>query len=186
MPRDLPTIETLNNLLLCDAKVGKLYWLERTPDMFTDGTGIYTAERNCKIWNTRYAGKEAFTTISRGYKTSSIFGPKYFAHRVIWTMYHGEQPSDYIDHKNHDRSDNRIKNLRVVTNQGNARNQPKRKDNTSGVTGVCWRKRQKKWEVNIVINGKFIYLGRFTDKADAIAARKAAEIEHGFHKNHGK
>ena len=54
------------------------------------------------------------------------------------------------------------------------------------MTGVCWRKRTHKWEVNITINGKFKYLGSFIDKEDAIKVRKEAEIKYDFHPNHGK
>ena len=36
------------------------------------------------------------------------------------------------------------------------------------------------------IPGKQIHLGYFDDKKDAIAARKAAEVKYGFHKNHGR
>ena len=50
-----------------------------------------------------------------------------------------------------------------------------RKDNTSGITGVCFNKKLKKYQAYIYKNGKKISLGFFVNKNDAIAARRAAE-----------
>jgi len=49
------------------------------------------------------------------------------------------------------------------------------KDNTSGVKGVWWKKDSKRWQANIVFQGKNIYLGKFKDFNDATQARKEAE-----------
>lgn len=51
----------------------------------------------------------------------------------------------------------------------------KRKNNTSGITGIYWYERYQKWMAKIGFQGKNIYLGMFSDINDAIAARKAAE-----------
>jgi len=51
----------------------------------------------------------------------------------------------------------------------------KSKANTSGITGVHWKKASKKWQASIMVNGKAIHLGSFTDKSEAICARKSAE-----------
>lgn len=48
-------------------------------------------------------------------------------------------------------------------------------NNTSGQKGVCWNKREKKWQSDIKIKGEKIYLGRYVDKQDAINARLEAE-----------
>lgn len=53
--------------------------------------------------------------------------------------------------------------------------QKMRSDNTSGHKGICWNKRNKKWQSQIKIKGKNINLGYFTDKQDAINARLEAE-----------
>jgi hypothetical protein len=91
-----------------------------------------------------------------------------------------------IDHKNHNREDNRFKNLRDTTQQSNNKNASKRKDNTSGVVGVSWNKRNEKFVANININGLQKHLGYFKNKKDAIKTRKNAEEQHGYHENHGK
>jgi hypothetical protein len=65
------------------------------------------------------------------------------------------------------------------------KNQRKCKNNTSGVTGVNWDKQTNKWRAEIMVNRKGIKLGRFTELQDAIQVRKQAEIDYGFHPNHG-
>ena len=135
-------------------------------------------------WNGRCAEKEAFTNNVRGYPTGCVLGEKRYAHRVIWAMVHGEWP-DHIDHINHNKSDNRISNLRSVTHQENHMNRSIGKSNTSGHVGVVWHKKSNKWGAKIVVNGKSKHLGLFTDISDAIAVRAAANIEYNYHENHG-
>lgn len=181
----LPTPEELRKLLRYEPDTGKLYWLERTLDLFRDGK--QSAEHNCAAWNGRFANKEAFTAVhGEGYRQGTIFSRVYFAHRVIWAMVHGAWPADQLDHINGVRDDNRIKNLRAVTNQENGRNKKLPSDNTSGVMGVGWHKPACKWAAQINVSGRCVYLGVFTKKDDAIAARKAAEVKFGFHENHGR
>jgi hypothetical protein len=100
-------------------------------------------------------------------------------------MITGADPDDQIDHVNHRRANNRFKNLRAVSRQENQRNASRRKDNTSGVCGVSWRKDAKKWEAKIRFEGKKIHLGIFKHRFHAIRARKLAEAGYGFHPNHG-
>ena len=49
------------------------------------------------------------------------------------------------------------------------------KNNTSGVKGVGWNKKQKKWVARISFQGKNMYLGSYKNKVDAIQVRKEAE-----------
>lgn len=84
-----------------------------------------------------------------------------------------------VDHKNHDTLDNRRKNLRVCTNSQNAMNKSGAKSNSkSGIRGVCWSEKYKKWLPQISINGKQTNLGCFDRKEDAIAAYAAANKKH--------
>lgn len=103
-------------------------------------------------------------------------------HRIILNAQKGEQ----VDHESHDTLDNRRANLRLTNSQGNNSNASRRMDNTSGHCGVHWHKRKKRWCAHIRINSKRIHLGSYTEKSDAIAARQAANIQYGFHPNHGK
>lgn len=183
-PRPLPSQELLLELLECTPETGLLFWKRRGVHHFSDGgRGAIAIMR---MWNTRYAGKSAFTAdTNHGYKHGNIFDTKYKAHRVIWKMVHDEEPLQ-IDHINHDPADNRIVNLRASSYGHNHKNMSMPKNNTSGFVGVYWYKPTEEWQAQIMINGKSVYLGRFTDKDAAIAARKAANIEYRFHQNHGK
>jgi len=51
-------------------------------------------------------------------------------------------------------------------------------NNTSGISGVCWNKRHRSWEVRISKNNKRIHLGYFKTKKEAIKVRKKAEQKH--------
>ncbi len=67
-------------------------------------------------------------------------------------------------------------NCRWATRTQQVRNQGLRSDNTSGVSGVYWNKRNKKWQVQITVSSKHIHLGYFADIENAIKARKQGEI----------
>lgn len=173
-------------VLKADFETGTLFWLPRTPDMFRLSANR-TSEANCAAWNGRYAGKEALAHASTdGYLCGHLLGPMCKAHRAIWLLYYREWPSDQIDHINGDRGDNRISNLRVVTNAENGKNQRKSKKNTSGVQGVSWDKRYGKWIANITVSGRRKYLGSFSEFDAAVQKRSHAEALYGFHPNHGR
>ena len=121
---------------------------------------------------------------THGYIIIKIDGIGYKAHRLAWLYMYGVWPN-FIDHKNHNRSDNRIVNLRSVTNQENCKNASLRKDSSSRVCGVHWNKLERKWKAQINVDSKRIYLGCFDDLFEACCVRKSAENKHGFHLNHG-
>jgi hypothetical protein len=73
------------------------------------------------------------------------------------------------------RNDCRKGNLRLATREENAHNQDLHSNNTSGVTGVYWLKREQRWSAEIYINGKKKNLGRFKEFDDAVKKRKEAE-----------
>ena len=82
------------------------------------------------------------------------------------------------DHKNRNPLDNRKENLRIATQKENTRNKSKQKNNTSGVTGVGYMKKNNMWRARIAYNDNQIYLGLFENKNDAIKARLKAEKEY--------
>ena len=69
------------------------------------------------------------------------------------------------------RNDCRKGNLRLATREENAHNQDLHSNNTSGVTGVYWLKREQRWSAEIYINGKKKNLGRFKEFDDAVKKR---------------
>lgn len=175
MPRPLPTQEQLRELLHYNPETGELFWKERPRSMFK-------SDRDWKIWNTRYSGKPAFTSLNKnGYHHGAILGVTYLAHRVIWKWMTGEEP-DQIDHEFGNRSDNRWEKLKDIPGADNQKNMKRFSSNTSGCPGVGWNKANGRWLVRI---GRK-YLGYFDDFEAAVEARKAAEKQQGFHQNHGR
>lgn len=178
--KNLPSPDVLRQLLAYDPDTGKLAWLERPAHFFP-------AARDAIAWNAKFSGKTALISLSpKGYRQGRIFNISFLAHRVIYAIHHGEWPSDQIDHINGDKLDNRIDNLRSVSRKENMRNLPMPRSNTSGVMGVGWSKQYKNWEAQIKVDRRRVYLGRFAKFEDAVAARKAAEVEFGYHDNHGR
>lgn len=105
-----------------------------------------------------------------GYVSTHIKRKQTLFHRLIM-----DNESGIVDHINHNVQDNRKSNLRIATSSQNGMNASLSKNNTSGVTGVKWHKKQQKWIANITINYKRIWLGSFVDFDDAVKARKKAE-----------
>jgi hypothetical protein len=70
-------------------------------------------------------GSKAGYLHKQGYTVIRINGNYFFAHRLVWFVAYGKFPDNMIDHVNGDKSDNRIENLRDVTNKVNHQNMPK-------------------------------------------------------------
>jgi len=153
---------------------------------YNPDNGIFT--RKIKTAQCNKAGDVAggVSAIS-GYHQISLYGKIHRSHRIAWVYIYGSIPeSKEIDHIDGNRNNNSIDNLRIVTSRQNSLNSSKSKNNTSGTTGVTWDKFNNKWTAQICVNYKVIRLGRYKNKEEAIIVRKMAEIEHGFHENHGK
>ena len=152
----------------------------------------YEPETGNLIWIIKPAknvakGAVAGTLNKFGYIQFRYNGVIYRAHRVIWEMFNGPIPDGMeIDHQNHNRADNRLANLRVVTKQENAMNRLATGRNRSGAVGVSFDKERCKWLAQITKFRKTKTIGRFDDFDEAVAARKAAEAAYGFHENHGE
>lgn len=188
--KDIPGPGVLRALLTYEPTTGKMYWRARDVSWFKEtkcGKFMRSAEWAMKNWNSKFAGKEAFTHADqKGYKKGAVLSVNCCAHRVAYALFYGSTPDGFIDHINGDTSDNRIENLRVVDQSGNSRNARLYSSNTSGTHGVIWDSSRKRWDVRIGIKGRQTRIGRFKTKEEAIAARKRAESDFGFHPNHGR
>lgn len=173
----LPPADILRQLLSYEPETGRLVWRSRERHWFE-------TDRIWKSWNAKLSGREAFAhTDNHGYRRGRLLGRSVKAHIVIWAMISGRTPLQYIDHINHNRSDNRLANLREIPKRENHLNMGQSRANSSGVTGVT--RHRGRWQASICVNRKTIYLGRFDEISAAAEARRAAEIKYGFHENHG-
>lgn len=163
---------------------------ELTHDKLTDllaydpDTGIFT-------WKSRankrlFVGSRAGYVGSQGYRYIKILGKKYPEHRLAWFYVHGQlNPKRHIDHINHDRSDNRMANLRLVTAAQNAQNRSKTTHSRTQQTGIYYRKRDKKYVAQLRVGGRKVFQKAFDDADEAAQAYKEQALRYGFHANHG-
>lgn len=101
-----------------------------------------------------------------GYLTIGFNKKTYKLHRVAWYLHYSKWPEGVLDHINGDKTDNRIENLRDVTQRINTQNTKK----FNG--GVIYRPKANKWEAAAKIKTKRIYLGLFQSKLEAQQAYK--------------
>lgn len=148
---------------------------------YNPDTGIFTSLRK----SIRYrVGRKVRPTL-KGYVCLTINGGSYAAHRIAMVLMGVDPGQNQIDHINHNKSDNRIKNLRVVTHLVNSRNMPLAKNSKTGFTGVLWRSCAGRFRSHIMINNKEVHLGYSKTLIDAVILRMKANIKYGFHTNHG-
>lgn len=102
----------------------------------------------------------------------------YSAHRLAWLFSTGVWPTKALDHKDGNKANNKLKNLRLATNSQNKQNGRKYRTNKSGFKGVHWDNEAKKWRAQIRVLGKGKTLGRFVTKQKARVAYSKAARKH--------
>ncbi len=164
------TAEYVRSRLEYDPEVGTIRWKTKTFKKKCSGQ-----------WNKRFAGKEAGTVTKDGRVVTLKF-KKYMAHRLIWLIVTGEWPDLEIDHRDRNRANNKWLNLRLATSSQNKYNDGKHKNNTSGYTGVYFRKDRGTFSARIQYEGRDVCLGCFKTAEDAYAAYLNAAKE--FHREY--
>lgn len=129
---------------------GKLFWRNPTSNMKRSALGAKAGHG--------------------GRLQTSIEGSAHYIHRLVWVYHHGYWPTKQIDHINGDKLDNRIENLREVTNGENAQNRK--------VRGVSFdhRKVERPWRARIMVNGRSISLGYFDTEQEALNEYQRAKL----------
>lgn len=146
---------------------GQLTWRRRKPSHFAHCADPAHA---CASRNSRFANRP----VVRGLNNTSKA-------QACWEAMTGEKV-DAVQHLNGDTSDTRWCNL---SSKHSGRKRTKRnKNNTSGQAGVSFHTQSDKWMASIRSNGKRIWLGLFSDKQDAIDARREAEIKYDYKPTH--
>lgn len=168
LTKDQITQQLLKEYLNYNEVTGVLTWIKK-PSKST-------------VVNTR-AGSLVSST---GYRSISLFGRSYPEHHIIWCWYYGKFPKLQIDHQDQVRDNNRIANLREVTQVENARNRSRRQNTKVNEAGIWFCRRRKRYIAEITMNQKKVFQQSFEDVEDAIRARRAKLKELGFHANHGK
>ena len=109
-----------------------------------------------------------------GYIIYAVMDAKYKEHRLVYLLNNPDMDQSLqIDHINSIRSDNRIDNLRTVTNQQNQFNRP-------DALGFFWTPSKQLWNAKIKVYYKSIHLGYYDNILDARAAYLRAKKK--YHK----
>lgn len=123
--------------------------------------------------------KKIIISIRKNYKTFNIGNKMYLLHRIIAYLFLNlniEDNKQVIDHIDGDTFNNKINNLRIVTNQQNLFN--------TKAKGYSWNKNRNKFEASITLNKKKNHLGYFdTEKEARKAYLDSKIIYHSFSNN---
>lgn len=137
-------------------------------------TGVFRWVRGGKG---RYPNAVAGCARPDGYVRINVAGKFYYAHRLAWLYVTGEWPQHQVDHINGDPNDNRWENLRQATPRQNRGNKGVQSNSLTGVKGVTWNAKEKRWIAYLSPNGKFKRIGSFRNLEDAKRARSEAARE---------
>lgn len=120
---------------------------------------------------------------THGYLQYTIKDKTYDVHRLIMLYVNGEFPEKGldVDHVDGDRLNNAWNNLRLVSRSDNLKNVGQR-PSTSGITGVGFNNKTKKWRVWIQED----FYDGFTTSEEASEFRRLEEIKRGFSSTHGR
>jgi hypothetical protein len=142
---------------------GKPFWLKVSNYRKTDKPAGYINSHGYRVVGFRLSGK--------------LWRIK--AHRLRWYAEHKVIP-EQLDHKNRDKDDNRIENLRECTTEQNNMNIAVNPNSKSGYIGVSWVKKYKIWKAYIRINNKVKIIGYYYTKEEAARVRDDwAKKHHG-------
>ncbi len=112
--------------------------------------------------------------VCNGYIMIGVDGRNYRAHRLAWLYTHGTWPTLHLDHINGIPTDNRIANLREVTDGQNHQNiATARRHSRTGVLGV--QHYRDRYRASIQVDGRTRHLGIFDTTEEAHAAYLAAK-----------
>lgn len=166
------TQEYLKECLNYNHETGVFTWKERPEKHFK-------RNRDFKMWNTMYKFTVAGSPSAKGYIRIRLLDRDFYAHRLAWMYIYGNFPNNQIDHKDQNKKNNRIDNLRDATNQINSHNITNaRIGNKSSFRGVrtCY---QGKYQARIYVDGVEVNLGMFDTPQQAHAAYlEAKKIHH--------
>lgn len=133
-----------------------------------------------KLSRRNHVGDRAGYVDTNGYRIIQIDGWHYKAARLAWLYCNGRWPDPTADHRDLDRDNNRIRNLREATYSQNNMNVGILPTNTSGFKGVSRgslnRSKPFRAQIRTEVGRKF--LGWFATAEDAGAAYRAEAAKH--------
>lgn len=124
----------------------------------------------CALWHSKaqcyYAGRQERITDDHSKRRQWTIR----MHRQIMEVTDAKIQVDHIRHRT---LDNRVSQLKVVTNRQNQRNLEE--TGSSKYSNVCWHKASNKWMVNLMVCGVHVHMGLFINEDEAGAVAKIAQ-----------
>lgn len=160
-PSQILTQGHLKEILFLDQKIWRFVWCKPRPKIKTGD--IAGCIHKSKGDNTSY-------------RNIKIDGRSYREHRLIWLYVHGYFPKE-IDHIDGNGLNNDINNLRECTRSQNQGNALKKSQNKSGYKGVSLYKKDKKWRVRVMGEGKTVEVFGFDTAEEAAKAYDKIALE---------
>ncbi len=154
--KQLPPISVLNELFSIDVETGVLRWK----------VSLNRVRAGSVVGHMRLDGQRIVRINNFNYR----------AHRIVYAILHGFDPSPLeVDHIDGNRRNNAPSNLRLATHAQNCQNKPRaHRNNTSGHRNVCWDKTNDRWVVIVHAFKNQHHIGMFKELQEAIAAATAA------------
>jgi hypothetical protein len=155
-PVDAETEQMIKDCLRYEPETGLLYWKHH--------------------WSkSQLIGTKVTSKFTSGYYRVKINGRSFRQHNISWFLHYGKWPAGVIDHRDGDRSNLRIENLRDTDTFGNARN--KASASNTGFKGVSVKKNGR-YSATITPNSEYQHLGTFNSAEEAARAYDAAALQH--------
>lgn len=149
-------------------------YLKKVFDYDPDGFLIWKINKGRR---TRVGDKAG--TYGSDYAKVKLNGKNYLVHRLVFLWHNGFLPTG-LDHRDRNCWNNRITNLRSASQEENCRNTKIYKNNQTGLKGVFFFKKHKKFHASIGVRGRVLFLGSFNLKQNAAKAyNQAAKKYHG-------
>jgi len=165
--RDIPEYEGYYQA----SNLGRVRSLDRTVE-FSDGRKRF------------YKGKIIKGSLNEdGYRQTTLrgddIGRSFMFSQIIAVAFLGHEPNGHelvVDHINGDKSDNRVENLRIVTQRDNSSTcfRSNEESFSSGCVGVDWNENASKWRALIYHDGVQTHLGCYDTEIEASNAYQLA------------
>lgn len=114
-------------------------------------TGIFTWRK--PLNNHHKKGDVVGNLNSIGYLRVYVYGKNRLLHRLAFLYMEGQEPEDFTDHIDGNRSNNRFKNLRKCSNSQNQHNSKVSGKNTSGIKGLSYIATTGAWKASLSMKG---------------------------------
>lgn len=164
-----------------------LYMTVRDTFDYDPVSGILTRKSSKARW-VKPGSVAGSRTVRKSGKTYILvkMGPKtYLAHRLIYLYMTGRFPVGEVDHADGNGTNNAWSNLSVGTRRDNCLNVRRRRDNSSGHTGISFCKGKQKWHAYISTENGRVHLGFFIELDDAVRVRQEAVERYNYKAGHG-